>query len=310
MKKTKGIILAGGNGTRLYPLTTLTNKQFLPIYNKPAIYYPLTTLMLAGIKDILIISNPSDKKILEQSLGNGNTWNINLSYAEQLAPRGIPEAFTIGEEFIGDSNVALILGDNFFHGPGFSEVLENTAKNIRGAHLFAYPVSDPKRFGIVSFDREGKIFDIEEKPENPKSRFAVTGLYFYDNKVVEYAKKLSQSPRGELEITDLNNMYVANDNAYINLLGRGFVWFDVGTPLSLNQASSYVHVLEEQQAIGIACPEEVSWRMGWITDKELKALISILPASKYSEYLENILLESQELLPENYALRPDTKRSI
>ena len=288
---TKGIILAGGSGTRLYPLTTLTNKQFLPIYNKPAIYYPLTTLMLAGIKDILIISNPSDKKTLENNLGNGKAWNINISYAEQLSPRGIPEAFIIGENFIGNDNVALILGDNFFHGPGFSDVLEATTQNIKGAHLFAYGVSDPKRFGVVSFDKYGKITQIEEKPEKPKSRFAVTGLYFYDNSVIEYAKSLRPSKRGELEITDLNNLYVIQNKAYVNLLGRGFVWFDIGTPLALNQASSYVHVLEEQQAVGIACPEEVSWRMGWINNTQFEALISKLPNGQYASYLNEILHE-------------------
>lgn len=292
----KGIILAGGSGSRLYPLTSLTNKQFLPIYNKPAIYYPITTLMLSGIRDILIISNPNDTKVLNESLGDGSSWNINISYAQQLEPKGIPEAFIIGEKFIGNDNVALILGDNFFHGPGFSNIIEQTAQNIFGAHLFAYAVSDPQRFGIVNFDKHGRIKQIEEKPTQPKSKYAVTGLYFYDNRAIEYAKSLKPSARGELEITDLNNLYVIQEQAYVNLLGRGFVWFDVGTPESLSKASSYVRVLEEQQGIGIACPEEVAWRMGWISINELISIIGRIPDCQYSKYLNAVLKESEDIV--------------
>lgn len=297
MKKncTKGIILAGGSGTRLYPLTTLTNKQFLPIYNKPAIYYPLTTLMLSGIKDILIISNKDDIKVLEDNLGDGSRWNIKIDYAVQLEPNGIPEAFIIGENFIGKDNVALILGDNFFHGPGFSKLLENASSKISGAHIFSYSVRDPRRFGVISFDKNGRIIEIEEKPEVPKSKYAVTGLYFYDNNVIEYSKALKPSKRGELEITDLNNLYIIQQKAYVNLLGRGFVWFDVGTSKSLNEASNYVRVLEEQQGIGIACPEEVSWRMGWISTRDLQDIIDVIPAGSYSQYLQDLLEESHNI---------------
>lgn len=287
----KGIILAGGSGTRLYPMTAVTNKQLLPIYDKPTIYYPLTTLMLAGINDILIICNPGDQKALELCLQDGSQWNISIQYAIQEAPNGLAEAFLIGESFIHNQPVALILGDNFYYGHGFSGLLEKTAQDVNGCHLLAYVVRDPRRYGVVVLDEHGQAKSIIEKPTEPLSRYAVTGLYFYDQQVVDYAKQLKPSARGELEITDLNNLYLQNNQVSVNVLGRGFVWFDVGTPESLAKASQYVQVVQERQAIGIACPEEVAWRMKYISDQAFYELCKQLPDNNYRQYLMSLLEE-------------------
>lgn len=293
----KGIILAGGTGSRLYPLTKVTNKQLLPIFDKPTIYYPLTTLMLSGIREFLIICTPSDLPGVQNFLGDGHQWGIDIKYAPQEEPKGLPDAFIIGESFIKDDPVALILGDNFFHGQGLSALLNHAAMNTGGVHLFAYVVRDPSRYGVVVLDGYGAPLEIEEKPENPKSRYAVTGLYFYDNQVVELAKTLTPSKRGELEITDLNRLYIEKNEAAVHVLGRGFVWFDVGTPESLANASHYVQVLEERQATGIACPEEVAWRMNYISDEELETLAASLPKGSYAEYI-GMLLERHETVHE------------
>ena len=293
---TKGIILAAGRGSRLYPMTCMTNKQLLPIFDKPTIYYPLTTLMLAGINDILIICNPSDKPALENFLKTGSQWNIKISIAVQDEPRGLADAFLIGEDFINNQPVALILGDNLFHGQGFSGMLQRAARETdNGCQLFAYTVSDPKRYGVVELDNNNNAINIEEKPEQPRSNLAVTGLYFYDHNVVRCAKQLKPSKRGELEITDLNNIYLKNKKVKVHILGRGFVWFDVGTPQSMAIASEYVRVLEERQSISIASPEEVAWRMQYITAKELQVLINDMPQNcTYTEYLNTLLENTNE----------------
>ena len=288
----KGIVLAGGAGTRLHPSTIAVSKQLLPIYDKPMIYHPISVLMLAGIKDILIISTPVDLPNFKRLLGDGSQFGVKFSYKEQPSPDGLAQAFILGEEFIGDDCAALILGDNIFYGGGFSGKLKRVVSEVTnngGATVFGYPVKDPQRFGVVEFDREGKVISIEEKPQNPKSYYAVTGLYFYDNKVVEYAKNLSPSARGELEITDLNKIYLQNGNLNVELLGRGFAWLDTGTHHSLLQASQFVQTVEENQGIKIACLEEVAYRMGFVTKEDLQKTIEKYKNNEYFNYVRNML---------------------
>ena len=288
----KGIILAGGAGTRLYPSTIAISKQLLPIYDKPMIYYPISVLMLAGIKDILIISTPKDLPNFEKILGNGSNFGVKFSYKEQPSPDGLAQAFILGEDFIGESSVALILGDNIFYGPKFSGQLKDVAKNTDlsgGATIFAYEVKDAQRFGVVEIDKNNKAVSIEEKPEKPKSNYAVTGLYFYDNKVVEYAKTLKPSSRGELEITDLNKIYLEKQKLNVEKLGRGFAWLDTGTHNSLMRASQYVQTVEENQGIKIACLEEVAYRMGYISKEKLKIVISQYVDNEYLDYVKKLI---------------------
>lgn len=288
----KGIVLAGGAGTRLHPSTIAVSKQLLPIYDKPMIYHPISVLMLAGIRDILIISTPVDLPNFKRLLGDGSQFGVKFSYKEQPSPDGLAQAFILGEEFIGDDCAALILGDNIFYGGGFSGKLKRVVSEVTnngGATVFGYPVKDPQRFGVVEFDRDGKVISIEEKPQNPKSYYAVTGLYFYDNKVVEYAKNLSPSARGELEITDLNKIYLQNDNLNVELLGRGFAWLDTGTHHSLLQASQFVQTVEENQGIKIACLEEVAYRMGFVTKEDLQKTIGKYNNNEYFNYVRNML---------------------
>jgi glucose-1-phosphate thymidylyltransferase len=284
----KAIILAGGTGSRLFPLTLVTNKHLLPVFDKPMIYYPLTTLMLANIDRILIISAPDQLPMFESLLGNGRQWGINISYAGQDEPRGLADAFIVGESFVGGEPVALALGDNIFHGRGLSELLEQAANDSSHAHLFAVRVKDPERFGVVEIDKAGKPVAIEEKPVKPRSSLAVTGLYFYDERVVDIAKSVKKSSRGELEITDVNRRYIEDGKAKVHLLERGFTWFDTGTPSALINASTYVEIIQSRQALGIACPEEVAWRSGLIDRDQLVAIIGKLPKSEYRNYLENI----------------------
>ncbi len=285
----KGIILAGGSGTRLYPLTKVTSKQLLPIYDKPMIYYPLSVLMNAGIKDILIISTPTDTPRFEDLLGDGHQFGISLSYKVQPSPDGLAQAFIIGEDFIGDDSVAMILGDNIFHGHGFTKRLRKAAEKTEGATVFGYYVDDPERFGIVEFDSEGKAVSIEEKPQNPKSNYCVTGLYFYDNKVVEYAKNLKPSARGELEITDLNRIYLENGELEVELLGQGFTWLDTGTHESLMDAGNFVRTVETHQHRKIACLEEIAYLNGWITKEEVLKSYEVLKKNQYGKYLKDVL---------------------
>ena len=293
MVKRKGIILAGGNGSRLYPITKATSKQLIPVYDKPMIYYPLSTLMLAGIRDILIITTPNDRNTFEKLLGNGSQFGIDIKYKIQTKPEGIAQAFLIAEEFIKNSSVTLILGDNLFHGDFLVNQLQKNYLSNEGASIFAYSVSDPQRYGVVEFDSKGKAYNIEEKPINPKSKFAITGLYFYDNSVVEKAKKIKPSDRGELEITDLNKMYMKEGKLNVEKMNRGMTWLDTGTTDSLHEASSYIRTLERRQGLKIGCPEEVAWRMNFIDDDQLYSLSIDLKKSGYGEYLQNILNESK-----------------
>ena len=288
-KKYKGIILAGGSGTRLHPLTLSVSKQLMAIYDKPMIYYPLSVLMLAGIKEILIITTPHDQSSFKQLLGDGKQWGIDISYAVQNEPNGLAEAFIIGEDFIGDSPVSLVLGDNIFFGHGMDQLLENATKNRDGATVFGYYVKDPERYGVVSFDKNGNAIDIEEKPLIPKSNYAVTGLYFYDNSVVKIAKTIKPSHRGELEITDINKAYLEQNKLRVELMGRGYAWLDTGTHASLNAASNFIQTVEERQGLKVACPEEIAFRQGFIAATQLEKLAQPLKKSGYGVYLLDLL---------------------
>ena len=292
-KKTKGIILAGGSGTRLNPITHSLSKQLIPVYDKPMIYYPLSVLMLAGIQDILIITTPHDQQSFINLLGSGNQWGLNITYEAQPSPDGLAQAFIIGEKFIGDDNVCLILGDNIFYGHGMDKLLENAMQKEKGASVFGYYVSDPECYGVIDFDKNRNAIDLEEKPENPKSNYVVTGLYFYDNDVIEIAKNIKPSHRGELEITDVNKVYLERGDLNVEVMGRGYTWLDTGTHASLLQASNFIQVMEERQGLKIACPEEIAFMKGFIDAAQVEKLANHLLKSGYGQYLMSLLKQDR-----------------
>jgi glucose-1-phosphate thymidylyltransferase len=292
-KKTKGIILAGGSGTRLHPLTHSLSKQLIPVYDKPMIYYPLSVLMLAGIQDILIITTPHDQQSFINLLGSGNQWGLNITYEAQPSPDGLAQAFIIGEKFIGDDNVCLVLGDNIFYGHGMDKLLENAMQKEKGASVFGYYVNEPECYGVIDFDKNRNAIDLEEKPENPKSNYVVTGLYFYDNDVIEIAKNIKPSHRGELEITDVNKVYLERGDLNVEVMGRGYTWLDTGTHASLLQASNFIQVMEERQGLKIACPEEIAFMKGFIDAAQVEKLANHLLKSGYGQYLMSLLKQDR-----------------